>query len=425
MGRSSERRAGRERQGTARVIHGGWGGSEDEDLPLDASHGAQAGLAAAPDPSSRGSSGGDPSAGDPSAAVHAATDPSAPDPAAEAPEAGRTVRRRRRWLIGGVAALLALVLVLPQLLMGERRPEVEARSFLQAILDADTDTVREHMAPPADGALDVALTDQVMLASPERVDRFTIEATEIEGDSAEVTAMLRLGHRTNETVLHLTRHREGMLRRPVWELEPVVLPVLRLSVPVSADSIVINDVEVELPPSSLGDFPLGLTEVHLSALPGGYQLRAPEGGDAVTPVPARSTVPPVLGEWTASLIELDYEITVAGAGELRDYLIDEALAECAESTSPRPERCPFSAPEGVTGDGTWEILTPPQIHATSGTGGFVDAYGYDGIAEFTVTAADGTTTKHRVPIDGMAMGFMDREGQLVGSWMGDDGGIVF
>jgi hypothetical protein len=328
-------------------------------------------------------------------------------------------------IVVALAALLALVLVLPQLLMGERGPEAEARSFLQAILDADTDTVREHMAPPADGALDVALTDQVMLASPERVDRFTIEATQIEGDSAEVTATLRLGHRTNETVLHLTRHREGMLRRSVWELDPVVLPVLRLSVPVSADSIIINDVEVELPPSSFADALFGMAEVQLSALPGGYQLRAPEGGDAVTPIQARSTVPPVLGEWTASLIELDYEITVVGAGELRDFLIDEALAECAESTSTRPEHCPFSAPEGVNGEGTWEILTPPQIHATSGTGGFVDAYGYDGVAEFTVTADDGTTTKHRVPIDGMAIGFMDREGQLIGYWMGDDGGIVF
>ena len=419
MGRSSERRAGRDRQGTARVISGGWGGAEDEDLPLGTPHGGQVGSSPAADPSASGSSAGDPPAGDPSA-----PESSAPDPRAEAPVPGRKVRRRL-WLIGGIAALLALVLVLPQLLMGERGPEVEARSFLQAILDADTDTVREHMAPPADGALDVALTDQVMLAAPERVDRFTIEATEIEGDSAEVTATLRLGHRTHETVLHLTRHREGMLRRPVWELEPVVLPVLRLSVPVSADSILINDVEVELPPSSLGDFPLGLTEVHLSALPGGYQLRAPESGDGVSPVPARSTVPPVLGEWTASLIELDYEITEAGVEQLRDSLIDGPLAECADSTSPRPERCPFSAPEGVTGDGTWEIRTPPQITAMSGTGGFVEALGHSGVAEFTVTAADGTTTAHRVPIEGTAMGFMDRDGQLVGYWMGDDGGIVF
>ena len=418
MGRSSERRAGRGRQGTARVISGGWGGAEDEDLPLGTPHGGQVGSSPAADPSASGSSAGDPPAGDPSA-----PESSALDPRAEAPVPGRKVRRRR-WLIGGVAALLALVLVLPQLLMGERGPEVEARSFLQAILDADTDTVREHMAPPADGALDVALTDQVMLAAPERVDRFTIEATEIEGDSAEVTATLRLGHRTHETVLHLTRHRGGMLHRPVWELDPVVLPVLRLAVPVSADSIVVNGVEVELPPSSLGDFPLGLAEVHLSALPGGYQLRAPEGGDAVTPVPARSTVPPVLGEWTASLIELDYEITETGVEELRDSLIDGALAECADSTSPRPERCPFSAPDGVDGDGTWEILTPPQITATSGTGGFVDAFGHDGVAEFTVAAADGTTA-HRVTIEGTAMGFMDRDGQLVGYWMGDDGGIVF
>ena len=60
------------------------------------------------------------------------------------------------------------MLVLPQVLVGERSPETEVRSFLQAILDADTDTVREHMVEPEDGVLDLIrlLRPDVLVQDP-------------------------------------------------------------------------------------------------------------------------------------------------------------------------------------------------------------------------------------------------------------------
>ncbi|MFE7606492.1 hypothetical protein ACFU1Q_15155 [Brachybacterium paraconglomeratum] len=317
------------------------------------------------------------------------------------------------------------MLVLPQVLVGERSPETEARSFLQAILDADTDTVREHMVEPEDGVLDLALTDQVVLAAEERVDRFTIEETTVDGDTAQVTATLSLGRRTQETTLHLTRHREGVLRRPVWELEPVELPVMRVSVPVSAPAVLINGVEVPLSDEARADQAFGLVEVHLVVLPGVYQLSAPEGGKAVTPTTVRSTIPPVLGPWLNSLVEIGYELTETGEKQLGTYLIDTALADCARSTQPRPENCPIGAPEEVTGEGTWQILTPPQIHVAGGATGYYDAYGYGGLAEFTVTAEDGSTTVHRVPIEEAAIGMMDRDGRFYGTWFGNQETVYY
>lgn len=335
------------------------------------------------------------------------------------------LRRRRWWLLGGVAALLALVLVLPQVLVGERSPETEARSFLQAILDGDTDAVREHMVEPEGGVLDLALTDQVVLAAEERVDRFTIEETRVDGDTAQVTATLSLGRRTQETTLHLTRHREGALRRPVWELEPVELPVMRVAVPVSAAAVLINGVEVPLSDEARANQAFGLVEVHLVVLPGVYQLSAPEGGEAVTPTTVRSTIPPVLGPWLNSLVEIGYELTETGEEQLGTYLIDTALAECARSPQPQPENCPISAPEEVTGEGTWQILTPPQIHVAGGATGYYDAYGYGGLAEFTVTAEDGSTTVHRVPIEEAAIGMMDRDGRFYGTWFGNQEAVYY
>ena len=394
MGRSSRRGSGRDQRATGRVIAGGWDGAEERPL-----------------------SGPSPSAELPAAGVP-------PTPAAAGPSPA-PLRRRRWWLLGGIAALLALVLVLPQVLVGERSPETEARSFLQAILDADTDTVREHMVEPEDGVLDVALTDQVTLAAEERVDRFTIEDTTIDGDTAQVTATLSLGRRTQETTLHLTRHREGALRRPVWELEPVELPVMRVAVPVSAPAVLINGVEVPLPEDVMATQAFGLVEVHLVVLPGVYQVSAPEGGEAVTPTTVRSTIPPVLGPWLNSLIEIGYDLTDTGEEQFSTYLIDTALAECARSTQPRPENCPFGAPEEVTGEGTWQIITPPHIQVAGGAAGYYDAYGYGGQAEFTVTAEDGTTTAHRVPIEETAIGMMDRDGRFYGTWFGNQEAVYY
>lgn len=394
MGRSSRRGSGRDQRATGRVIAGGWDGAEE-----------------------RSQSGPSPSAELPAAGVP-------PTPAAAGPSPAPH-RGRRWWLLGGISALLALVLVLPQVLVGERSPETEARSFLQAILDADTDTVREHMVEPEGGVLDVALTDQVVLAAEERVDRFTIEDTTIDGDTAQVTATLSLGRRTQETTLHLTRHREGALRRPVWELEPVELPVMRVAVPVSAPAVMINGVEVPLSDEAKAHQVFGLVEVHLVVLPGVYQLSAPEGGEAVTPTTVRSTIPPVLGPWLNSLIEIGYDLTETGKEQFSSYLIDTALAECERSTQPRPENCPFGAPEEVTGEGTWQILTAPQIHVAGGAGGYYDAYGYGGLAEFTVTAQDGSTTAHRVPIEEAAIGMLSRDGAFSGTWFGNQEAVYY
>ena len=394
MGRSSRRGSGRDQRATGRVIAGGWDGAEERPL-----------------------SGPSPSAELPAAGVP-------PTPAAAGPSPA-PLRRRRWWLLGGIAALLALVLVLPQVLVGERSPETEARSFLQAILDADTDAVREHMVEPGEGVLDVALTDQVTLAAEERVDRFTIEETVVDGDAAQVTATLRLGSRSEETTLHLTRHREGILRRPVWELDPVELPVLRVAVPVSASAVIMNGIEVPLPQEVTSAQAFGLVEVHLAALPGTYRLSTPEGGAAVAPTSARSTIPPVLGPWLNSLVEVGYDLTDRGREELSTYLVDTALDECAHRTEPRPENCPLSAPDDVTAEGTWKILTPPQIKFTGGMSGFYGAYGHDGLAEYTVTAEDGTTTSHRVPIEEAAVVMLDRDGRFSGTWLESQEATVY
>jgi plasmid stability protein len=325
---------------------------------------------------------------------------------------------------GGIAVLLVLVLALPPLLVGGRSPESEARGFLQAIVDADVENVREHIALPTDGTLDVALTEPVLRAAVDRVDRFTIEAVAVDGDLAEVTATLRLGGRTEETTLHLTRHRSGLLRREVWEIDPVTLPALRLHLPVSAHSVVVNGIEIPLPEGRTVEDVFGTTELHLAVLPGVYKVMAPEGGETVTSKPVRASVPPVLGEWTGNSLDLSYQLTEVGREELTDLVLEESLPECARSTSPHPEGCPFAVSDEITAEGTWEILSEPVVVGGDGVMGYYSFYAMHGVAAFTVRDGEGTPTVHEVPIGGDAWALMDRNGVLSFAWLTYEDGIA-
>ncbi|WP_341854333.1 hypothetical protein [Brachybacterium sp. GPGPB12] len=123
-------------------------------------------------------------------------------------------------------------------------------------------------------------------------------------------------------------------------------PVMRVAVPVSAPAVMINGVEVPPPDEAKADQAFGLVEVHLVVPPGVYQLSAPEGGEAVTPTTVRSTIPPVLGPWLNSLIEIGYELTETGEEQFSTYLIDTALAECAREDPATARELPPQRPGG-------------------------------------------------------------------------------
>src|SRR5690606_37568884 len=142
-------------------------------------------------------------------------------------------------LAGAVVAILALVLLVPPLLVGGRSPRDVGEDFLQAVVDGDTATVREHL-DAADGALDIALTDEVVRAADDRVEGFSIGAIEIDGDHARIVATLSTAADSLETSLELHRRSGGLLSRSRWELLPVTLPTLSLEIPVGSEELQVN-----------------------------------------------------------------------------------------------------------------------------------------------------------------------------------------
>ncbi len=325
--------------------------------------------------------------------------------------------RPRHLKVGGaIVAILALVLLIPPLLIGGQSPCDVAVSFLQAVVDGDTATVREHLAG-TDEALDIALVDEVVHGGSHRVERFSIDTVEVTGRSARVVTTLVSSVDSLETTLDLQRT-SGAFLRPRWELDPVTLPTLRLQIPVGSSEVEVNGQVLEIPENSRLPEAFGLGPLSLRVLPGTYVLHAQEPSSAVAARTARVTLPPVLDTWTSAPIAVPLDLTEVGEEEARSQL-NAALEECERSTSPRPDGCPFAAPETVTAEGTWNITTPPLLTGVSGgQDGFFEFAVTSVVAEFTTPAdpSAGSATVHEIETVGMATAVVDRDGRIHAQW---------
>lgn len=320
-------------------------------------------------------------------------------------------------LVGAVVAIAALVLLVPPLLIGARSPRDVGEDFLQALVDGDTTAVRGHL-DAADGALDIALTDEVVRAAEDRVERFSIDAIDIDGDHARIIATLSTPAGSLETSLDLQRRSGGPLWRSSWQLLPVTLPVLSLEVPVGSDELRVNDQVVSIPGGSRPRGPFGTGSIALRVLPGTYELQAQERSDALAPRRVRATLPPVLGRWVSPPVDVTFDLTEAGMEEIHRQL-GAVLEECERSVSPQPEDCPLAAPPDVTSEGTWTVVSPPIL---------TDRLAYDGVFEFSVTGLTAqftvpasppaqTTTVYVVQPSGVVHVSVDRDGRIATQWV--------
>ncbi|WP_422117040.1 hypothetical protein [Brachybacterium sp. UNK5269] len=164
-----------------------------------------------------------------------------------------------------MVTILALMLLLPPLLIGGRSPRDVAENFLQAVVDGDTATVREHLASSHE-SVDIALVDDVVHGASHRVERFTIDTLEVTGSSARVVATLVSPVDSLETTLDLQRRSEPFLR-PRWELVPVTLPTLRLQIPAGSSELEVNGQVLEIPEQSRPPDASGLGSLTLRVLP--------------------------------------------------------------------------------------------------------------------------------------------------------------
>ncbi|MDN6329247.1 MAG: hypothetical protein L0J84_07875 [Brachybacterium sp.] len=306
--------------------------------------------------------------------------PAEDDESQPTPDPHRRSRRSRRLIAAGAVLVLvgALLIALPRLIGVATGPEQVTREFLQAVVDGDLETVRDHVqgAPDASTA---ALTAEVLAGAEDRLDSFEIQHVAVEAGTATVTAELRNGTGSSEGVFTLTSSSAGAFSPTVWELAPVVLPELEIDL-----TFGVQEIEIEGVTFPVEDLRVERetyeSRIALQLLPGTYEVTLPEVPPWLEAPQAALEVLPAFGATAAPLHSLSPTFDETSQAEVQ-HQIDAALEGCAARTSSIPEGCPFAVP-GHAGQGAWRITHPPRVDATP-VGLFLWMVHGEGTAQFT------------------------------------------
>ena len=296
-------------------------------------------------------------------------------------------RSRLRTTIATITVIGLLSIALPWLLLRHEGPDDVTREYLDAVISGDMETVRRHVRP-VDGTLDTAITAAVHQATAGGIASYTIDRVDLRSTSAEVTATLRNRREEHRTVLRLHATSAGPFSPVTWELDPIQLPILTISPLTGTDSLLLNGQLLEIPEVLFSERGANRIGVVLHVLPGSYAIELPPPQPPMTSRPRVIYVPPVLGQWQTGMIDVDYGLSPPAEARVRSVIRSE-IAQCAESTSPRPPGCPFAVdlPEGTVG--SWSVTQQPEIDYVNMLGDSFQFRGEHLVAEFTVsTPAD-------------------------------------
>ncbi|TBN56590.1 hypothetical protein EYE40_03790 [Glaciihabitans arcticus] len=256
--------------------------------------------------------------------------------------AAPAARRERPVWITSVAVALAVggYLIAAALISNSSDPSDEVSSYLAAIADGDASTAAHIVDPGASGNDAAYLTDDVLGAATERIEVVSVITTRREGDTAEVTAVMKLASKTFNHTFTVTRDAGSYwLLRPGWHPDAP----LTVSATVTAlDRISLTGMkqvnfagnQLELAVSDIPGVSADSESESVQVYPAVYDLTGPELG---TYFSVESTelvaLPPTA---TAAL-------AVAATGELQTALLDAANVQanaCVEPGTSTDAACP-------------------------------------------------------------------------------------
>lgn len=330
--------------------------------------------------------------------------------------AGPALGARPRTALGILLLLAALSVLLPGAIWRSPDPQEVAREYLDALVSGDLEALRPHLTS-ADGALDVALTPGMLAATSGRVEAYTVDAVEISGSNALVTATLDNGSTTARTTLAVHARVEGAFVPVRWDMVPVQLPVLDLAPFTGTTELLLNGQVVDIPESGLREGLLLPEVVTLRVLPGIYVISLPPRHAPLVPRARTVNVPPRLGAWHSGLVDVGYDLAPAGE-YAATRAIQDTLAYCTRESSPLPLGCPFSVDLPAGAHGSWRILNPPVVQYLGMVTGPLTFSGRGLVAEFTEAPAEvgAPAVSHRVTVDFGAFVAYRRGGYEVDRW---------
>ena len=259
------------------------------------------------------------------------------------PPAAPVARRERRVWITAVAAALAVggYLIAAAVVSTSSDPSEEVSSYLAAIADGDASTAAQIIDPVESGIDATYLTDEVLGAAAERIEVVSVITTWRAGDTAEVTAVMKLASKTFSHTFTMTRNAGSY-----WLLQPGWRPDAPLTVEATVstrDSISLIGVErvdfagteLELAVSAVPGISAHSRSEPVQVYPAVYDLTGPDLGTYFTVAHAElAAFPPTA---TATL-------AVAATGELQAALLDAADVQataCVEPVTSTDAACPL------------------------------------------------------------------------------------
>ncbi|HET7414930.1 MAG TPA: hypothetical protein VFI97_04465 [Arthrobacter sp.] len=271
-------------------------------------------------------------------------------------------RKRRAWAIigaiaGAVVLLVAALIAVNVVNTSAYGPDEEVSAYLDALESGDASTALAVAQPNVANAKRMLLTDKVFKAADHRIDGYTITDTDINGDTAVITADVRQDGRRTEMQFQAQKTGSSNVFFDKWTLKQAPLGTLRVMAGWPVQSLKINGVPVELPEPDAGYV------WQLPAFPGEYVVELDGKRKYLT-----------LGQETA-MLAIDGQLTSTVELELKpsDALIREAkdaarthLNQCLASTSLEPEDCPnqvFAFSYGDTGPRNvdWTLTEEPEF----------------------------------------------------------------
>lgn len=313
---------------------------------------------------------------------------------------------------GVLTTLALLALALPWLLLQNPAPEDAARDYLDALISGDLAPVLDHL-DAEDGALTSALTATLRDATPARITDYTIHDVAVRGASARVRVTLRTAEESHVQLLHLHATAQGPLSGLRWDLAPLTLPLLTLGPRASTDAVVLNGQRIEIPPVEWIGRRATLESVALHVLPGRYAVELPAEAGPLLPRVIEVHVPPVLGQWQAALIAVDYQLHPDHEDRARATILD-ALSACLDTGLARPEGCPMGVALPAETPGRWDLVQQPEITYSTMLGSSFDFRGRGLVAEFL--PEDPQLEREQVTVDFGVTLHRTGEEFTVGSW---------
>ncbi|MET0953109.1 MAG: hypothetical protein ABWX57_07465 [Aeromicrobium sp.] len=246
------------------------------------------------------------------------------------------------WLtLGAVALAVGGYLTAAALVSNSSDPSEVVSSYLTAIADGEASTAAQIIDPGASGTDATSLTDDVLGAATERIEVVSVTTTKREGDTAEVTAVMKLASQTFTHTFTMTRDAGAY-----WLLQPGWRPDAPLTIEATVavrDSISLTGVtqvdfagtELELAVSDVPGVSANSRSEPVQVYPAVYDLTGPDMGTYFTVAPAELVALP-----PTATTALAVAATEALQTALRDAANVQANA-CVEPGTSADAACPL------------------------------------------------------------------------------------